>query len=80
MTLQKLIAMIATAEVYFHYPAGSSPLRPMDVKKAQERRRVTPKPKGLVFNTLTNGLEELDEARIWASKSNCNWLKFKLRA
>jgi len=58
------VSMTIATEVYFHYPAGSSPLRPMDVKKAQERRSVTPKPKGLVFNTLTNGLEELDEARI----------------
>jgi hypothetical protein len=51
----------AFLQVYFHYPAGSSPLRPSDVKKAQERRSVAPKPKGLVFNTLTDGLETLDE-------------------
>ena len=51
----------AFLQVYFHYPVGSSPLRPSDVKKAQERRSVAPKPKGLVFNTLTDGLETLDE-------------------
>jgi len=60
--------------VYFHYPAGSSPLRPMDVKKAQERRSVTPKPKGLVFNTLTNGLEELDEAITYKSHLQRKWM------
>lgn len=60
--------------VYFHYPAASSPLRPSDVKKAQERRSVAPKPKGLVFNTLTDGLEKLDEVITYKKHLQRKWM------
>lgn len=60
--------------VYFHYPVGSSPLRPSDVKKAQERRSVAPKPKGLVFNTLTDGLETLDEVITYKKHLQRKWM------
>ena len=45
-----------TFEVYFHYPAAASPLRPADVQAAQGRRPQSP-----AFNTLTDGLEDLSE-------------------
>eukprot|EP00913_Durusdinium_trenchii_P004315 g4000.t1 len=58
--------------VYFHYPAASSPLRPIDVKKAHERTR--PSRPGLVFNTLTDGLEDLEEAITYKSHLQRKWM------
>mmetsp|Transcript_8787 Transcript_8787/g.20309 ORF Transcript_8787/g.20309 Transcript_8787/m.20309 type:complete len:377 (+) Transcript_8787:23-1153(+) len=63
-----------TAFVYFHYPAASAPLRPRDVAQATDRRARAARPAGFVFNTLTNGLEHLDEAITFKSHLQQKWL------
>lgn len=62
-----------TAFVYFHYPADSAPLRPGDIAAAMERQAGGNWPAGLVFNTLTNGLDKLTEPVAFGAHLASKW-------